>query len=445
MQFDKAYRAEIGKTISLAVPIVVGQLSIVLLGVTDNIIVGRLLGTTALGASGVANSISFLLACIAVGGLSVVAPMISKASVEDNVSEVNRLFRASIRSAILLCLVLSIPGFVCAANFHWFGQSPEVTRMGSGFLYILTASNLFMFLFVAAKQLPDGLSKTKVAMVVTIVGLFANVGLNLLLIQGLWGLPRMGIYGSATATLLTRIIMAAALLGYVYKGKVFDKYLNTMYNALNIHELVSKILRLGIPTGLQSFFEIAAFTIAVIMMGWLGEDRLAAHQIVINIASITYMMASGLAYAGSIRVGEGLGLQDWVAIRRSGVVALGISGMFMGLCMVLMLVFDRFFIGLYIADPVVMGIALQLLLIAVIFQLSDGFQVVAAGLLRGLTDVNWPTLITLVAYWGVALPLGWYLAFPLGMDAPGIWIGLWAGLTMAAVLLVWRFFRLAKK
>jgi multidrug resistance protein, MATE family len=444
-QIDPKYGQEARKTLSLAIPIVIGQLGVVLLGVTDNILVGRFLGTTALGASGIANSISFLLASIAVGGMSVVAPMISKARAMGNAAEINRSFRASIWVSVVLCVLLSVPGFVCATNFHWFGQSPEVTRLGSDFLHILTASNLFLFLFVALKQLPDGLSQTKVAMLVTLLGLVCNFVFNLALIQGLWGFPRMGINGSALATLLTRVLMASTLLLYILRDQRFEPYLKKAYNSLNINDLILKVFRLGIPTGLQFFFEIAAFTIAVIMMGWLGEDRLAAHQIVINIAAVTYMMASGLAYSGSIRVGEGLGLQDWAAIRRSGTVAIALSAAFMGFCMALMILFDRFWVGLYISDPKVLDIGLKLLLIAAFFQLSDGFQVVAAGALRGLADVNVPTLISLVAYWVVALPLGWYLAFPLGWDAPGIWVGLWAGLTMAAILLTTRFYKLSVK
>jgi MATE family multidrug resistance protein len=208
---------------------------------------------------------------------------------------------------------------------------------------------------------------------------------------------------------------------------------------------VSIIFKIGVPSGLQFFFEIAAFSLAVIMMGWLGENQLAAHQIAINVASTTYMMASGLGIAGGIRVGEGRGLKDVRKIRFSGNVALLLVIIFMTIMMLLIFVFNRFFVELYISDNEVIKIAMQLMLVAAIFQLSDGIQVVSLGILRGIADVNIPTWITMFAYWVISLPLGYFLAFKMEMDAIGIWVGLLAGLTVSAVLLTGRFYFLIKK
>lgn len=443
--FSQHYQEEIKKTFSLALPIVIAQLGVVLMGVTDNIIVGRYIGKIGLGSSGIANSMSFLIASIGMGGLSVVAPLISKAKAERNVPEINRLFRAGIKVSLWFSLILGIVGFVCIYYFEVFQQSPEINEQAPAFMAIIIVSNVFMFVFAAAKQLSDGLSRTYVAMMITVLGLIFNLIFNIILINGYLGFPKMGLIGAAISTLITRILMMLALFAYLFNTKTFKKYLHAKYKSLQTNDLVLMIFKIGVPSGLQFFFEIAAFSLAVIMMGWLGENQLAAHQIAINVASTTYMMASGLGIAGGIRVGEGRGLKDVRKIRFSGNVALLLVVIFMTVMMLVILLFNRFLVELYISDNEVIEIAMKLMLVAAVFQLSDGVQVVSLGILRGISDVNIPTWITMFAYWGLSLPLGYLLAFTLEMDAIGIWFGLLAGLTASAVLLTVRFYYLIKK
>ncbi len=443
--FSQHYQEEIKKTFLLALPIVIAQLGVVLMGVTDNIIVGRYIGKIGLGSSGIANSMSFLIASIGMGGLSVVAPLISKAKAERNVPEINRLFRAGIKVSLWFSVILGLVGFVCVYYFEIFQQSPEINAQAPTFMAIIILSNAFMFVFAAAKQLSDGLSRTYVAMMITVFGLILNLIFNIVLINGYLGFPKMGLIGSATSTLITRILMMLALLAYLFNTKTFKKYLHSKYKSLQTNDLVLMIFKIGVPSGLQFFFEIAAFSLAVIMMGWLGENQLAAHQIAINVASTTYMMASGLGIAGGIRVGEGRGLKDVRKIRFSGNVALFLVVIFMTAMMLAILLFNRFLVELYISDNEVIAIAMRLMIVAAIFQLSDGIQVVSLGILRGITDINIPTWITMFAYWVVSLPLGYVLAFNLEMNAIGIWFGLLAGLTASAVLLTVRFYYLIKK
>jgi MATE family multidrug resistance protein len=310
---------------------------------------------------------------------------------------------------------------------------------------IIVVSNVFMFVFAAAKQLSDGLSRTYVAMMITVFGLILNLIFNIVLINGYLGFPKMGLIGSATSTLITRILMMLALSAYLFNSKTFKKYFHIKYKSLKTNDLVLRIFKIGVPSGLQFFFEIAAFSLAVLMMGWLGENQLAAHQIAINVASTTYMMASGLGIAGGIRVGEGRGLKDVRKIRFSGNVALLLVTIFMTAMMLVILIFNRFLVELYIADNEVIVIAMRLMIVAAIFQLSDGIQVVSLGILRGISDVNIPTWITMFAYWVISLPLGYLLAFNFEMDAMGIWFGFLAGLTVSAVLLTARFYFFIKK
>lgn len=446
MTFLRTYRPELTDTLRLSIPIVIAQLGVVLMGVTDNLFVGRLLGAVPLGAAGLANSLSFLMSSIGVGGLSVVAALVSKASSQGDVAAVNRLFRAGRRVAVLLSVVLGGLSALLAYYFGLFGQSPEVTRLARDFMLILSASLLPLLIFVAARQLCDGLRYPRVAMAITLSALGINALFNYVLITGAGPFPRMGLMGSATATLLSRLFMAGAMLLYVYRAGRFRSYLQAQFRALPTADEFWTILRLGVPGGLTFFFEVATFSLAVVIVGWLGEDRLAAHQIAINMASVTYMMATGISSATAIRVGAAVGRGGHEGVFRAGVAAFVLAVGFMSLAALLFLTANDWLVSLYIRDnPTVMRIAASLVIMAGFFQLSDGVQVVALGGLRGLSDVNVPTLMSLFSYWGVALPMSYVLAFPFGLDAVGVWIGLLAGLSIAAVLLTVRFFRLIRR
>ncbi|GAB3986368.1 MATE family efflux transporter [Spirosoma daeguense] len=437
-----AFRSEFADTIRLSVPIIIAQLGVVLMGVTDNLFVGRLLGSVALGAAGLANSLSFLMSSIGVGGLSVVAALVSKSLSQEDSAAINRLFRAGIRVAFLLSFLLGGLSTILAFNFSLFGQTPDVTRLARDFMLILSTSLFPLLIFVAARQLCDGLRYPRVAMSITLSALLVNALLNYVLIKGVGPFPELGLMGSAAATLLSRAFMAVAMLVYIYRANRFQPYLKVEFREQPTNTEAWTILRLGIPGGLTFFFEVATFALAVVIVGWLGENQLAAHQIAINMASVTYMMATGISSAAAIRVSAALGRNSREGIWRAGVAAFVLSIGFMSVAALIFLTANNWLVTLYIRDnPAVMQIAASLVIVAGFFQLSDGVQVVALGGLRGLADVNVPTVISLFSYWVVALPLSYVLAFPVGMDAIGVWIGLLTGLTLAAFLLTWRFFR----
>jgi MATE family multidrug resistance protein len=210
-------------------------------------------------------------------------------------------------------------------------------------------------------------------------------------------------------------------------------------------KVIKKILYLGIPGGFQYFFEVGAFSFAVIMVGWLGTRPLAAHQIAINLASISFMAATGISAAGSIRVGTAVGMKDITQVRRAGFSALVLGASFMGACGIAFIILRDILPSFYINDPAVISIASNLLVVAAFFQLSDGTQAVGIGVLRGLTDVKAPTIITFVSYWVVGLPVGYYMGFITGMGVTGVWVGLLAGLTSSALFLTLRFNRKSKR
>ncbi len=446
----RLHRPELTTLLKLALPIIFGQLGIMLMGVADTIQVGHVAHDAkfALDAAGIGNSVWISIAIFGFNAQYVVAPLISKASEEGDALQISRLLRAALRVALLMAIACAGVMVLLAFNFQWFGQSAEVARRAVPFLLILTLSTVPIFLFTALRQLSDGLGHTQVAMYITLTAVGLNVLLNYFLIYGNWGFPEWGLNGSGVSTLVSRTFMAVALWAYLRFNARFQPYFTRRLApgdqpVFDLRPLMVKILKLGIPSGFQGFFEIAVFAFAAVMIGWLGENQLAAHLIAINPASVSYMMVTGVASAGGIRVGAGLGQRDRAAVLRSGTTALLVGGAFMAVCGVIFLTAGEAIVALYIRDTEVAPIAVGLLVIAAFFQLFDGIQAVSLGLLRGLADVNVPTAVTLFAYWVVGLPVGALLSFQFGMGATGLWLGLTAGLMVAAGLLSWRFFNKA--
>jgi multidrug resistance protein, MATE family len=436
-------RKEILVILKLGIPIVIAQLGVILMGVTDNIMVGRYLGAGPLGAAGLANSLAFLMSCIGIGGLNVISSVISQEHGQHDTHKIAHTFRTGLWVAVVLSIILCLLTALWGSYLELMKQPPEITAMARPFMLILSISNVPLLWFAATRQLSDGLSFTKIAMQITVGALITNVLLNYLLINGFWGFPTMGLNGSAMATLLSRCFMAIAIWIYITQNQSFKPYL--VKTKIILSDIIS-LFRLVVTTGLQSFFEIAAFSLAVVMIGWLGKNQLAAHQIAINLAATTYMMCTGLAAAGAIRVGHFYGQNNHSGIRQAGNTTLLIVGTFMGFCCLLFLTANEFLVSFYLKNnDEVNKIAAELVIIAGFFQLSDGIQTAALGMLRGISDVKIPTFITFIAYWGLALPISYVLAFVVELDVTGVWIGLCVGLTFSAVFLTIRFYRMAKR
>lgn len=255
----------------------------------------------------------------------------------------------------------------------------------------------------------------------------------------------MGLVGAGLATLISRILMPIMMGWYILGSKRYRLYHLTLGLKKLSFPMVSRILKIGIPTGFQYIFEVSAFGSAAIMMGWIGVNALAGHQVALNLASISYMMAGGLSTAGMIRVSNQIGKGNFKAMREAGMVVFAMVLVFMAITALIFVSFREFLPTLYIDDPHVIATSASLLIIAGMFQLSDGVQVAGLGVLRGMEDVKFPTWITLIAYWVLGLPLGYFLAFELNMGAEGIWYGLLIGLTITAVVLFIRFHRLSQK
>ena len=465
--------AKIKQTIVLASPIVVGQLGVMLMGLADTIQVGQMKTGAAesLGASGMAGSIFFTIAVVGLICLQIVAPMISTAEAEGDYAGVGRLLRANIRVALFLS-VMTIGLIGVAGYFYDVFKQTEVNRaLTLPYLALIAISVLPIFLFSAFKSFTDGLQKTSVAMYITLAALIFNIIFNHIFINGLGPIPAMGLFGAGIATLLARIVMALSLGWYIFSQGRFERYLSVLKsdaharfsdsNGANFAaslavgeesdglvdssaDLEKKILTIGIPSGMQGFFEIATFGMAVVMMGWISVSAQAAHIVAINMASLTYMMATGIAAAGGILVGTDIGERNRDGIITSGNAALLLSVLFMGLCALVFYFGRGILVRAYTEEQAVIDIAVTLVVWGAIFQLFDGIQAVSLGLLRGLQDVNIPTAITIFSYWGIGIPISYYLGIYLGVGAVGIWMGLTASLVCSSILLSWRFYARAK-
>lgn len=423
----------------LSYPIIIGQLGIVLMGVADIVMIGKL-DAVNLAAASLANSVYFFICILGIGTLTAVSPLVAKSKGAGHPNQCAILFNQSLIAAVLLTAFISAILYILTENLHWFGQTERVTHLTKSYLHVLNAGTLPMLLFMAVKQYSDGLSFTKPSAVITFIALVLNVFLNWVLIYGKFGMPRWELFGAGVATSLSRYFMAITMYIYVRYTHFYKPYLHLKEHEQDRKYLL-QIFKIGLPSGFQYFFEIGAFAFAAIMIGWISEFALAAHQVAINVASVTYMIATGISAGGSIAVGDALGRKNKKDLNDAGRAALILGAAFMGFCALFLALFAPFIIGLYTSDVSVSAMAINLLYIAAFFQLSDGIQCVGLGVLRGIGDTKIPTIFTIIAYWGIGIPFGYYFGFTLNWSLYGVWFALLLGLTLSAVLLSTRFLK----
>jgi len=431
-------KKHIVSTINLAYPVIIGQLGIVMMGVVDSLMVGKL-GPAPLAAASLGNGMTFLILIIGIGLSLAVTPLVAIAVGAKRFEDCGIYFRQSLLVNSVFSVLISLVIILGADLIKYFDQPQEVQIQAVSYMRILGLSSLPLLLFQTYKQFIEGLSVMRPAMIITLIANLVNAFVNWIFIFGNLGFPALGLDGAGWATFASRVFMATALLIYVMNNKSFKKYdVSFHFRSINV-PVIKKILSLGLPSGVQYFFEIGAFSFAVVMVGWLGTNQLAAHQIAISLASISFMAVLGISVAGSIRVGNAVGMKDISETRKAGFTALLLGSSVMLISGLIFILFRNFLPTLYVNDEVVISYASSLLIIAAMFQISDGIQAVGIGILRGLTDVKIPTAITFIAYWIVGLPIGYLLGFIFGLGVQGVWIGLLLGLTTSAVLLTIRF------
>jgi len=447
------YTKEFRYNIKLATPVILGMLGHTMVAFVDNIMVGQL-GTAELAAVSLGNSFMFIAMSLGIGFSTAITPLVAEADSEGNYTAGKSSFKHGLFLCIVLGIALFLMVFFAKPLMYFMKQPEEVVVLAMPYLNLVAISLIPLIIFQAFKQCSDGLSMTKYPMYATILANVVNVILNYLFIFGKMGFPELGVVGAAIGTLASRVIMLVYLwflMSQHYKSREYVLHIKLLHLS---KRMLKKLLNLGFPSALQMFFEVAIFTSAIWLSGILGKNPQAANQIALNLSSMTFMVAMGFSVASMIRVGNQKGLKRFRELRRIAFSIFLLSAICATVFAVVFLLFNEQLPKLYldendpqnIADNFeVLTITSKLLLIAAIFQISDGVQVVVLGALRGMQDVKIPTILTFIAYWVIGFPVSFYLSMYTEYKSSGIWIGLLAGLTTSAILLSIRFHRLSKR
>lgn len=426
-------RRELEAVLRLAGPLAAAQLGQVGMNTVDTIMVGPL-GPHSLAAAGVGSALYLILILVCNGTIMGMTPIVSQAHGRGDLDECDR----ALVQGIWLAVLLSIP----VAGLSWagdvmigsLGQDPVVAELAVGYLKALAFSVTPLFMFVAFRQYLEGRGIARPSIVITLLGLGLNIVANRVLIYGVgdW-IPAMGVVGSGVATALVRWAMLGMMLAYL--GRHTLRRLVGAVRPWPDGAALRRILHIGLPIGGQFGLEVGIFSLAAVMVGWIGPVELAAHQIVINIATVTFMAALGVSMAGSIRVGHHIGARNPRRMRLAVLLTYSMAVGFMALCGVVFLAVPERLVSIYSRDPGITAVGTKLLLFAAMFQIFDGTQVAGVSVLRGAADTRIPMTVCAIGYWAIGLPVAYGLAFRADYGVEGLWAGLTIGLAAVAVLL----------
>ncbi|MBW4652049.1 MAG: MATE family efflux transporter [Kaiparowitsia implicata GSE-PSE-MK54-09C] len=444
--FRSKIRAEVGASLTLALPLAAAQLTQSATGFVDTVMMGRL-GSQTIAAGGLGATVFTSLLLISSALLSAVSPLVAEAFGAGDRAKVQRVLHHGLLLAIALGLPLSLLLWHAAPVLRALGQSPENVLLSQTYLRAVVFGLLPGMLFAVLRNVVAALSQPRPVMIIILGGTLFNIAANYGLMLGKWGLPALGLAGIGWASSLSFTGMVIALSVYILRYPHLRQYVG-LRQLLPLPQVTGAMLRellqIGVPIGVLAGMEVGLFTATTFLMGYLGTTTLAAHQIALQTAAITFMVPLGVSYATTVRVGQLIGQQKFEAARLAGYIGIGMGCLFMMLTAVVFWTVPEAIVSLYLdvddpANQPVVALAQKLLAIAAMFQVVDGIQVTAAGALRGLKDTRIPMMIGIVAYWGVGLTSGYVLGVWLGFGGEGLWWGLAIGLAVAAVVLTWRF------
>ncbi|MDP1632235.1 MAG: MATE family efflux transporter [Caulobacter sp.] len=434
----------------LAAPMALAQLAQMAIMTTDVILLGRL-GRAELAAAAIGNTIFFAAWLLGTGPAMAVSPVIAQIL---GAQPRNRAgVRAAVRMGLWTTTLLSAPLLVLMLNARWIlshlGQDPDLARGAGVFVSMLCFGLPFTLAFQVLRNFTAALGKPGAATWVMMATILVNAVAGYGLIFGHFGLPKLGLMGSGLATSGSAIFSFIAMLAVIWmtpKLRVYRVFRRVRHP---VPARLGELVRLGLPIGMTMIFEAMLFNTMTLIMGTFGEVAVAAHQIALNFASITFMVPLGIGMAATVRVGVAIGRGDPVAARRAGFTAMGLAVAFVCVCAAVMILFGRQIAGLYLGnnqpgDAEVIVLAAQFLLVAAAFQVFDAVQVVGAMALRGLKDARAPMILAGVSYWLFGAPMCILLGVVLNMQGLGVWIGLAFGLGVAAAAMSWRFNRITR-
>ena len=434
---------EIRPTLTLAAPIIVGQVSQMLMGVTDSVMIGHA-GTVPLAASSFGGNVFAVFYVLGIGLMLPVSIYVSRARGADRPDDCAEYLRHGIALAFFFGLLETLAMAALSTQLARFGQPPEVQAIVTPFFLLIAASVTSVFIYLVLRQFAEAMGHPWAPMFIMLAGVGLNAALNWVFIYGHLGMPALGLTGAGISTFVSRALGALVIFLWLRRdSKVRAAWPRRWFGDYS-RARIWEMLHVGLPASGMLLFEASAFAFSSVMIGWLGAVPLAAHQIAITCASLAFMVPLGLSMATGMRVSRAVGAGE-LARRRP--IAFGSLGLGLGIMAVFAAVFwfgGGRIASWFVRDAAVVALAAQLLAVAAIFQLADGAQVIGAASLRGITDVKVPALITFAAYWVIALPLGYALGVRGPWGAVGIWVGIAVGLALAAIFLSARFARLTR-
>lgn len=440
----KEYLPFYKRNLAMALPVMLTQAGQVTVQLADNIMVGQL-GTAQLASVSFANSIFILGMVFGIGFTQGLTPHVGQSFGKGEHQKVSSLLKNSIVLNTITAFLLAALMFGVGGVMNLMGQTEQVVLYGKEYYNILLYSLVPFLIFFGLRQFSEGIGITKYAMYITLIANLLNIFLNWVLIYGHFGFEAMGVRGAALATLISRIVMLI-LFAYIFvKLDCYKKYIFHFKTPFINLTLMLKVLKTSIPLSLQNLVEITAFSLSAIMVGWLGVVPLASHQVAMSMSSFSFMIALGIGAAATIRVSHQYGYGDYKSMRIAGFASIHLSVVLMALCGIAYIVFRNYIPIIYTQDPLVREMAATLLIMSALFQVFDAMQLASLACLRALADVKIPLVFSIISYYLVSLPMGYFFGFTLKMGPVGVWIGLLLGLAFAGILFMSRFNSLSKK
>ncbi len=431
------------ETISLSIPLVMTQIGHIVTGMVDNIFLGKL-GKTEQAAGILSNNLFVILLVFSIGMSYVLTPAVTDAHVNGNEKEKAALFKNSLFINMIVAVLLFVILFFSSPLLAHMQQPEDVVVLAIPFFDVLIFSIIPVALFFVCKQYTEGLSNTRAAMYISVIGNILNIILNYLLIYGYCGLPELGYMGSCWATFIARVFMGIGFLIYLFKNKAVNSFV-IYYKEVKVNaQHFWPLFKDGLASALQFTFEVAAFAIAGLLAGVFGKEQIDAHGIALSLAAFTYMFASGIGSATTIRVGNYYSLNNLDEVKMAIKTSYKAVIVTMGFMALIFISCNTFLPVIFSNDEEIIMIASKLLLFAAFFQLFDGTQVVAIGVLRALDDYKFPTYVAFIGYWLIALPLCYLFAFVFDYKVYGVWLALSIGLGFVSITLFFRIRALIK-
>lgn len=436
-------RKEAGVTLKLGLPVIIAQLLQMSMNFVDTVMAGNL-SAQDLAAVAVGGAVFIPFMMLAAGILMATTPIVAQLVGGRDLDKIG----VNVRQALWLSLILAVPVFFTIRNLefvmHLLDVTPSLIPIAQGYLDAISWGVFGVCGYMTLRFFNEGMSATRPGMYFALLGVVVNVAANYILMYGKLGFPELGAVGCGYASSVVGYVMFLGMLIFTARHKPYQRF--NIFSSLRMPKwsYLKEILQVGIPIGLSSTMEVSMFAVVSLLMGSLSATAVAGHQVAINFSAMTFMVPFGLSTAITTRVGNAIGKKSMYKARRRGYVGIGLATSFMCVTAVIIYLFPELITSMYTQDPAVQDVAVSLLYMAAIFQISDGLQVSGYGALRGLKDTTVPMIVNFIAYWVVGLPLGYYLGIISGIGPQGLWMGLIAGLTIAAILHNIRFYMLTK-